>query len=117
MIMGRALGVFHLYSDICSHSFPWIDIIPSTKDCSVDSVSTISSNLPLHDCVSCIIKSGKPKTESSLFSHRDYKNFTQTNFLNDLYHSNLDKIFEVYDVANKLQLYNSILTELFDISL
>lgn len=65
-------------TNISPHSSSLIDVILSTRDFPVESVCTIYFNFSLDDCASCRIKCGKAKSESSVFSYGDFKNFNHT---------------------------------------
>nr|CAH7762042.1 unnamed protein product [Callosobruchus chinensis] len=115
--MLTSLGLNQLVSEpthITDHSTSLIDIVLTNKVNFIDSTFVRASNFSLHECVGCNIKFMKPRNEPKYFTYRDFKNFDADSFHHDLSSSNLDHIFFVSDVDEKIKLFNSILTTLFE---
>nr|CAH7727550.1 unnamed protein product [Callosobruchus chinensis] len=115
--MLTSLGLNQLVSEpthITDHSTSLIDIVLTNNVNFIDSTFVRASNFSLHECVGCNIKFMKPRNEPKYFTYRDFKNFDADSFHHDLSSSNLDHIFFVSDVDEKIKLFNSILTTLFE---
>nr|CAH7768669.1 unnamed protein product [Callosobruchus chinensis] len=115
--MLTSLGLNQLVSEpthIANHSTSLIDIVLTNNVNFIDSTFVRASNFSLRECVGCNIKFMKPRNEPKYFTYRDFKNFDADSFHHDLSSSNLDHIFFVSDVDEKIKLFNSILTTLFE---
>lgn len=89
----------------CSHNIP-------IKNTHVSAASSLFSD---HCLVSCTLGRGKYKYEPFQYTFRDYKYFDHASFTNDLKNANFDQIFNFIDINDKVNCFNNLLLNLFDL--
>lgn len=77
---------------------------------SVEDASTVAD----HCLVSIEIQIGKQESKPHFITFRDYNKFIKDDFLNDLENSNLDQIFSIDNIDDKVNCFNTILLSTFN---
>lgn len=80
------------------------------SDCRVHMNSSISD----HCLISCRLRIDKPKLQPFFYTYRDFRNFDQELFLQDLSGLPLFRILYDNDINNKIYLFNNSILEVFN---
>lgn len=96
-----------------SKSSTLIDVI-ITNNPEMVSCGVKDNDLSDHELIFCSVQCIKPKVEPFLYTYRDYKKFDQKLFLEELKSQNINQIFYIMDVNDKISVLNSIIQKLLD---
>nr|CAH7733641.1 unnamed protein product [Callosobruchus chinensis] len=91
-----------------------IDVLLSNCNTLVETTFVDSVSFSDHDCVCGILNCEKPTIEPKIITYRDFKNFNEDEFINDLNNANLDSIFYIYDIDEKVNSFCEMLLRIFD---
>lgn len=91
-----------------------IDVILCTNPALVVSTGVGGIDLSDHELIYCSISCQKPKIEPFYYTYRDFKNFNEQLFYQDLQLLPLHSIYLVNDVDLKVDILNQYLLTLFD---
>lgn len=92
-----------------------IDLIFCSEEIIVNNSSvTDCSSFSDHWLVSCSLGALRTKRQPFYYTFRDFKNFNQAAFLNDLTVCNFDQILDIDDIDKKVEVFNKLILDTFN---
>lgn len=99
---------------ITNTSSTLIDHIITSKSKLISNVNVISADISDHELIECSICIKNRKVAQFFHSYRDFRNFNEEYFLADLYQANLENIFYITNIDEKVDILSSTILNIFD---
>lgn len=91
-----------------------IDHIVTSKPLLVSDVDILNVDLTDHELIQCCISAETNHSPQFIYKYRDYSNFDDELFLSDLQISDLDAMFALVNIDDKIELLTNTITALID---